>query len=141
MQSSEFTLILTYQLRDGRVLEVGFKTYDDYIRSRWWRDRHARWLKRARYRCMFWLFLKLVGCTVNGKWQRYHIHHTHYTNIGHERFWWDILILSEEAHRFIHEVLGGTSRVRDQRSPYPNLLQRIAHNWCRINFFVKEFIG
>lgn len=77
-----------------------------------------------------------VGKT-RGKYHRYEVHHTHYSTLGDERFWVDVIVLCPFAHWMIHRVLGGADRVRHQKTPYPNTLQRTAHAWCRLPVVLK----
>ncbi|NEQ25376.1 MAG: general secretion pathway protein GspF [Microcoleus sp. SIO2G3] len=104
-----------------------------YLQSRLWLDRHSDWLRRAHYRCSMFPWVT-VGRKARGKYCRYHIHHTHYSGNyqRNERLWLDVLPLCPFAHRVIHRGLGGSDRARAQRHRFPNLVQRLAHAWCRL---------
>jgi hypothetical protein len=109
--------------------------YSNYIQSSQWQSKHPAWLKRSGYRCsMFpWIRCGKFG----GKYHKYNVHHTNYKRIGSERFGLDVIVVCPFAHWIIHQILGGSARVRTQRSKYPNLPQRLAHGWCRLPVLFK----
>lgn len=103
--------------------------YHAYIVSTEWRAKHKPWLK-ACGRCPI-TFRRLGGG--RGK---YNIHHTHYQSLGKERLWWDVIPLSKWVHDFIvHGILSGFKRPSQQRN-YPNLAQRLFHNYCRLTMLL-----
>lgn len=68
---------------------------------------------------------------IKGNYHPYNIHHTNYKNLGSEQFGRDVLPVSRFAHRvIIHGILSGFKRPSEQEV-YPNLPQRIIHNWGR----------
>ncbi|MBW4692229.1 MAG: hypothetical protein KME27_10730 [Lyngbya sp. HA4199-MV5] len=68
------------------------------------------------------------------------MHHLDYRNLGHETYWWDVLVLSPAAHDWlIHGLLSGWKRPRQQKH-YPNLPQRLAHNWGRLPCSLKMLL-
>ncbi len=104
--------------------------YREYLYSKEWQNNHRVWLKKANHRCCILPWLKLGQ--VKGKYHPYSIHHTNYENLGSEKFGHDVLPVSRFTHRFIiHGVLSGFKRPSEQKI-YPNLPQRIAHNWGRL---------
>ncbi|PZD70602.1 hypothetical protein C1752_10452 [Acaryochloris thomasi RCC1774] len=93
-----------------------------------------RTLKRWNYRCAL--------CPWKRTYKYAHVHHTNYRRYGHELIGIDLLPLAPGSHRFIHRWLGWGDRVRTQRlGKYPNLLQRLAHLWCRLMLGVCWGLG
>lgn len=98
--------------------------YKTYITSSEWRNKHKDFLKRSRYRCAFFPFIKV------GKGKRYNCHHMNYENLGNEQLWVDVICLCPFVHNFIiHGLLSGFKRPSQQKN-YPNAAQRLAHGWC-----------
>lgn len=116
--------------------------------------KHPRWLAKCDYRCQF--TGKIVGKKVHGIYQRYNFHHT--TSpfaYGGEIPGWNYILLCPLAHWFVHNVLGGSwfsdrdvtvQNARAKKMPltwlwkYPNPLQRLFHNWCRLPMIFRQFI-
>lgn len=98
--------------------------YRHYITSQEWRSKHTQFLKKSRYRCAMFPFIKV------GKKHRYNVHHMNYKNLGNERLWTDVICLCPFAHTFIiHGILSGFRRPSQQKN-YPNNAQKLAHAWC-----------
>lgn len=105
--------------------------YYSYIRSRSWLSRHPSWLRRSRYRCGMFPWVKV------GRRYPYNCHHMNYKNLGDEKLWRDVVVLSPFAHNWIiHGVLSLGQRPR-QQGHYPNLAQRIIHFWCCLPVLIK----
>lgn len=105
--------------------------YYSYIRSRSWLSRHPSWLKRSKYRCAMFPWVKV------GKGHSYHCHHMSYKNLGYEKLYRDVIVLSPFAHNLIIHGILSLGQKPSQQSHYPNLLQRIAHFWCCLPILVK----
>lgn len=98
--------------------------YQSYIVSPEWRGKHKEFLRRSRYRCSFFPFIKV------GRKHRYNCHHMNYENLGNERLWVDVIVVCPFVHQFIiHGLLSGFKRPSQQKI-YPNTAQKIAHFWC-----------
>lgn len=105
--------------------------YQSYIVSPEWRGKHKDFLKRSRYRCSFFPFVKC------GKKARYNVHHMNYENLGDERLWVDVIVVCPFTHRFIiHGLLSGFKRPSQQKN-YPNKAQQLAHFWCCTPMWMK----
>lgn len=109
--------------------------YASYIVSPEWRDKLPTWLKLADHRCSLFPWM-IVGKKVSvGKGKRvykpYAAHHMHYENQGAELYGRDVIILSKFAHKYIiHGICSGFKSAGKQKTPYPNLAQRMLHGWC-----------
>jgi hypothetical protein len=113
--------------------------YSNYITSTEWRSKHPLFLKQSHYRCAFFPWIK-VGKKINGKYQRYAIHHCNYKNLGNERLWVDVICLCPFAHSFIiHGILSGFRRTSQQKN-YPNTAQRLAHMWCCLPVILRGLL-
>lgn len=98
--------------------------YQSYIVSPEWRGKHKEFLRRSRYRCSFFPFIKV------GRKHRYNCHHMNYENLGNERLWVDVIVVCPFVHQFIiHGLLSGFKRPSQQKI-YPNTAQKITHFWC-----------
>lgn len=109
-------------------------SYNDYILSDTWRNRHKGWLKRTDHRCQLFPWLR-VGRRVKGKYHPYAVHHMHrnaYKRQGCEAWNRDVLVLSPLAHDFIfHGVASGFKRRTRQQKDFPNPVQRTLNWYCR----------
>jgi hypothetical protein len=99
--------------------------YKTYIVSAEWRGKHKEFLRRSRYRCSFFPWIKC------GKGARYNIHHCNYLRLGDEQLWVDVVVVCPFVHNFIlHGILSGFRRPSQQKGGYPNAAQKLAHFWC-----------
>lgn len=133
------------------------ETYQEYIKSPSWQDRHKYWLRRTGHRCQLFPWVK-VGW-VDGKYYPYAIHHLHmnaYKRRRKEVWNRDVIVVSKFAHnRIFHWLLSaGKTRVGDGRKTnhnpkskyqkaFPNIFQRLANWYCRLTgiilFVVSRF--
>lgn len=105
-----------------------FVQYSSYICSQKWQEKQKQFLKETGYRCSF--LGSIIGKKFKGKYRGYNLHHMNYKNLGDERLWIDVILVSSWVHTFIiHGVLSGFKRPSQQKS-YPNLPQRCFHFWC-----------
>jgi len=108
--------------------------YSEYITSSEWRSKHKDFLRRSHHRCSMFPWVKC------GRGSRYNCHHMNYRNLGNEKLWRDVIVLSPFAHSFIiHGVLSGFRRPKQQKQ-YPNTPQKIAHLWCCTPVLIRAFM-
>lgn len=115
-------------------------SHSEYLESKQWRDRHKTFLKLSGGYCALNPFKKIGRH--NRHYYPYNIHHTHYWEgyQGKEKYGIDLLALSPGSHWFIHRVLGGATRARNQKHKFPNFQQRLIHSWCRLPLNIKRAI-
>ena len=74
------------------------KTYGDYLKTKHWRTFRKQILIDRKYTC------EKCKRDLTHNSSLLHVHHTTYTNIGHENKE-DVLLLCKDCHRDIHSII------------------------------------
>lgn len=107
-----------FSIRDGKLEEMGFASYAEYLASPGWRERRNPVVHRAAGRC--------GGCNKQG-WPD--VHHLHYETLGGETAE-DLIALCDDCHYAAHSY---GARARPYLpDPSPPLVRKGRRNLTRL---------
>ena len=89
------------------------QNYNRYLRTKKWKKKRAKILKRAKYKCEI--------CKVNRAWQ---VHHTTYKNIYNETVK-DLIAVCEICHKDSHNLLTEEEMDREVNNMFSRWYQQL----------------
>ena len=92
------------------------KTYGDYLKTKHWRTFRKQILIDRKYTC------EKCKRDLTHNSSLLHVHHTTYTNIGHENKE-DVLLLCKDCHRDIHSIIN-SKKTKNKAKKVKNFVKR-----------------